>query len=444
MDAGANEETDTGPAGPERLLTGVVDLLRAPLPEVLGRLSKVLAGVVPHHTLLLLTGDCAASALKWHGDATLTGPGALAELRRLAEEVAMDEPCFDRAALGPAGERHPVLAVPARPSGSAGALLAVVLDEDRAAPPTRARARIAWLLWQLTSVHIATLNARMEPAKLGVGRAVADERARLAAELTDAQAMALTTVLGALRSRALTDAAARATATDLAAAALVELRAGERGPDAAGPAESVADVFSRLADKLVLLMRHNDVRLELGEPDEPARLLPAPVAGAAYATVRGAVLTMLEQPGLGRVRVAWTVNGGTLRLSVRDDGPGELTTDHPGIRRLVEGLAALDAELTLDAVPGWGSTLVVSLPLASAERPRPRPPASLNPRELDVLRLLSSGHRNRRIAELLHISEHTVKFHVANILDKLDVASRGEAAAAARSFGLVEEGAPFA
>ncbi|RMI46503.1 helix-turn-helix transcriptional regulator, partial [Streptomyces triticirhizae] len=234
-------------------------------------------------------------------------------------------------------------------------------------------------------------------------------------------------------------------ATDLAAAALVELRAaGERGPGAGGPAESVADVFSRLADKLVLLMRHNDVRLELGEPEEPDRPLPAPVADAAYATVRGAVLTMLEQPGLGRVRVAWTVDGGALRLSVRDDGPGELTTDHPGIRRLAEGLAALDAEVTLDAVPGWGTTLVVALPLASAKGQRQQPPASLNPRELDVLRLLSSGHRNRRIAELLGISEHTVKFHVANILDKLDVASRGEAAAAARSFGLVEAGAPFA
>ncbi|RMI38127.1 helix-turn-helix transcriptional regulator, partial [Streptomyces triticirhizae] len=235
MNAETNAETvpAKGPASrdcwadPERLLTGVVGLLRAPLPEVLGRLSEALAEVVPHHTLLLLTGDCAASALKWHGDGTLTGPGALAELRRLAEDVAMDEPCLDRAALGPAGERHPVLAVPARPSGSAGALLAVVLDEDRAPEP--ARRRIAWLLWQLTSVHIATLNARMEPAKLGVGRAVADERARLAAEFTDAQAMALTTVLGALRSRGLTDAAARAAATDLAAAALVELRAaGER------------------------------------------------------------------------------------------------------------------------------------------------------------------------------------------------------------------------
>ncbi|XUL99513.1 response regulator transcription factor [Streptomyces venezuelae ATCC 10712] len=46
-----------------------------------------------------------------------------------------------------------------------------------------------------------------------------------------------------------------------------------------------------------------------------------------------------------------------------------------------------------------------------------------------MLRHLALGHRNRRIAEQLHISESTVKFHVANILNKLGVDSRGEAAA---------------
>jgi DNA-binding NarL/FixJ family response regulator len=52
-----------------------------------------------------------------------------------------------------------------------------------------------------------------------------------------------------------------------------------------------------------------------------------------------------------------------------------------------------------------------------------------------VLKHLTRGRRNRQIAEDLHISEHTVKFHVENILDKLDVRSRGEAAAVARDAG---------
>ncbi|MFG2629612.1 response regulator transcription factor [Streptomyces sp. NPDC048473] len=46
---------------------------------------------------------------------------------------------------------------------------------------------------------------------------------------------------------------------------------------------------------------------------------------------------------------------------------------------------------------------------------------------------LAQGQRNRAIAQQLHISESTVKFHVANILTKLNVESRGEAAALARA-----------
>ena len=55
--------------------------------------------------------------------------------------------------------------------------------------------------------------------------------------------------------------------------------------------------------------------------------------------------------------------------------------------------------------------------------------AALGTRELEVLERLALGQRNRSIAEDLHISESTVKFHVANILTKLSVTTRTEAAA---------------
>ena len=48
------------------------------------------------------------------------------------------------------------------------------------------------------------------------------------------------------------------------------------------------------------------------------------------------------------------------------------------------------------------------------------------------------GRRNRQVSETLGISENTVKFHVANVLSKLGVSSRGEAAAIARDAGLGE------
>lgn len=53
----------------------------------------------------------------------------------------------------------------------------------------------------------------------------------------------------------------------------------------------------------------------------------------------------------------------------------------------------------------------------------------LTARELDVLRLVADGRSNAQIADELFISPKTASVHVSNILAKLDVRSRGEAAA---------------
>jgi DNA-binding NarL/FixJ family response regulator len=62
--------------------------------------------------------------------------------------------------------------------------------------------------------------------------------------------------------------------------------------------------------------------------------------------------------------------------------------------------------------------------------------AGLTPRELEVLRLLVAGRSNRQIAETLFISGKTASVHVTNILAKLGVHSRVEAAGRARDLGL--------
>jgi LuxR family maltose regulon positive regulatory protein len=63
----------------------------------------------------------------------------------------------------------------------------------------------------------------------------------------------------------------------------------------------------------------------------------------------------------------------------------------------------------------------------------------LTPRELEVLRLLAAGASNGAIAEALIISIGTAKKHVNNILAKLDVRSRTQAAIWARDHGLLTE-----
>lgn len=60
----------------------------------------------------------------------------------------------------------------------------------------------------------------------------------------------------------------------------------------------------------------------------------------------------------------------------------------------------------------------------------------LTPREREIVRLVASGMRNRTIAERLFISEGTVKIHIHNIYEKLDISSRGELIVLARERGL--------
>jgi DNA-binding NarL/FixJ family response regulator len=71
----------------------------------------------------------------------------------------------------------------------------------------------------------------------------------------------------------------------------------------------------------------------------------------------------------------------------------------------------------------------VPLPEAAVQE---GPFSRLTPREREVLDLLATGAPNKMIAADLFISEKTVSVHVSNILAKLGVANRGEAAALAR------------
>jgi DNA-binding NarL/FixJ family response regulator len=64
--------------------------------------------------------------------------------------------------------------------------------------------------------------------------------------------------------------------------------------------------------------------------------------------------------------------------------------------------------------------------------PTPPPELPLTSREQDVFHLLAQGASNRQIAEALMITENTVKTHVRNILEKLELHSRSEVAAYAR------------
>ncbi|GII64167.1 helix-turn-helix transcriptional regulator [Sphaerisporangium krabiense] len=94
----------------------------------------------------------------------------------------------------------------------------------------------------------------------------------------------------------------------------------------------------------------------------------------------------------------------------------------------------------LGARPLAGDVEALSRRLGAAvETPSPEQdgPAGLTPRETEVLRLVALGRSNRDIAGELFISAKTVSVHVSNILAKLGVSTRGEAAAAAHRHSLL-------
>jgi DNA-binding NarL/FixJ family response regulator len=72
----------------------------------------------------------------------------------------------------------------------------------------------------------------------------------------------------------------------------------------------------------------------------------------------------------------------------------------------------------------------------------PESPQTLTEREVDVLRLLAQGKANKEIAMALTIGEKTVKTHVSNILLKLGVQSRTQAALYAAQIGMVPIDSP--
>jgi two-component system nitrate/nitrite response regulator NarL len=93
---------------------------------------------------------------------------------------------------------------------------------------------------------------------------------------------------------------------------------------------------------------------------------------------------------------------------------------------------SVSAEELIDTIgavcsaPGGGNA-VISMPRGRLQRLDERPSVGLSERETEVLVLAARGLSNARIAQELHLSEATVKRHLANVYEKVGVNSRNEA-----------------
>ena len=104
---------------------------------------------------------------------------------------------------------------------------------------------------------------------------------------------------------------------------------------------------------------------------------------------------------------------------------------------VMDGATWLDpqiADYVLQVIPGQDAIGEAGAPLAVASDTEGH---MLSPRELEVLKLLAQGKSNQEIADDLIISPYTVKNHMGNIIQKLAVIDRTQAAIKAIKLGLV-------
>jgi predicted ATPase/DNA-binding CsgD family transcriptional regulator/DNA-binding XRE family transcriptional regulator len=105
------------------------------------------------------------------------------------------------------------------------------------------------------------------------------------------------------------------------------------------------------------------------------------------------------------------------------------------------GTAALAAGI---ALPLEDAVTYALEPATTVDEQVPRAPDEpgdlLSAREREVLQLIAQGRTNREIAQSLFVTEHTVKYHVTSLFNRLNVTSRAEAVARASALGLLPDG----
>ncbi|MEV6258860.1 LuxR C-terminal-related transcriptional regulator [Nocardia sp. NPDC051911] len=414
----------TSPAHCPEHFVDLRHVIAGPLPEIAQRFSQLIGDRWEHSALVIFTRECTGRPRKVSGAAEIVDRVTIDELDALNQTLALGA-TFDGVAVV-AGDRRPVWAV--RDTGDTLLLLAPRFPGER----LRSGADLA-AIFGIVATSIEQQVVQASPAYLADSRAASVERARTITELTVAHETALTSVLTTLRSNDLDDRRARIIATETITTALVALRAAGEA-DRALTEEAVTTAFARLQGELKPLLR--DIPVEYVEPPVDARPVPGEIAHAARAMVRAIALAFIAQPFLSRLRVGWTCDGANLIVEVRDQGCGAV--DENTLSRQLSGrIEILRGGLDIEIIPDWGSRVTIVIPLDPPPvRDHDSELATLNQREIEVLGHLVAGNRNKTIASQLRISESTVKFHVAAILKKLNVTTRGEAVAIAARAGV--------
>jgi len=428
------------PAEQHPVVRAALALMDARPGSIAAVLHPLVGTTVAHEALVVVAPGCPASPVDlWAGPALEDRLAGVEWWRVLADdadgrpapaELEIADDLFAHAWTATAGPKR----------------LAIVLVSRRPLGVAPAADRELRALAALAAARLAQAGREAAPDDLAASRAVAAERERVTRELQQRFSQSLSTILLTLRGAGPQPAPQVRAAIDVASQALVALRDSARHEIAPG-ATLLGEAWAPVASDARRLGTATGLAVELALDGAVDLEVPAPVAHAARQVTCAAVLNVVAHADARRLRVTWRHDTDALSVAVADDGRGFSAgrADGGGLRGMRDRVASLGGSLAVDTTPGWGTRITARLPLAPPSSApldggAGRLLASLGEREREVLALLTDGRRNREIAGELFLSEHTVKFHVANILQKLGVRSRSEAVAVAVAGGLRSRG----
>ncbi len=177
----------------------------------------------------------------------------------------------------------------------------------------------------------------------------------------------------------------------------------------------LAGSFAALAS-LVSFARSTEVDVMLIDSDSIRDLLLEPVSGAA--------IVLLTEVSDAR-SISLLLRSGVRAILSRESGPDDVLS---AIYAAYDGLVLLSAPAAESLAAIYGDQPLEDKAEFSEE---------ITSRETEVLRMLAQGLANKDIAAGLGISEHTVKFHISSILEKLGASTRTEAVTLGIRRGLI-------
>jgi signal transduction histidine kinase/DNA-binding CsgD family transcriptional regulator len=290
--------------------------------------------------------------------------------------------------------------------------------------------------------HHATSQAGLQSNTLA---AIDQERERIARDMHDGAAQQIAHVMHKLAfiSRMLEKqpAAARRelnVATQLLQESLDELRRTIMSPL---PERLERQGLAVALQALIEEYTHDERTLSIDLLGDDLTLVPTALETTLYRFVQEALANVRKHAHAMHAVIRIRVLVGLLLVEVSDDGQGfdieqsrkraGIYTSasigrHMGLRTMRERVKQAGGQWEITSKRGTGTTVKARFPLSI-----PLPSAILTRRERDVLPLLVEGLSNRAIAERLSVSPETIKTHIHNILQKMQVHDRTQAAVAA-------------